>query len=72
MQANGGIQLQQNPIFYVPAIYVLPPFETFLSGPFNFPIFTMHGLPRFYVSKISNFPQFFTFTSLESLKKEEF
>jgi hypothetical protein len=43
--------------------------QHFLSGPFSFPIFILHSLPRFYVSKISNSPQF---TYLECLQREQF
>jgi hypothetical protein len=56
------------PHFYVPAIYIFLLFATFL-GPFIFPIFIMHCLPRFSISEISNFPQF---TPLQRSQKEQF
>jgi phosphotransferase system glucose/maltose/N-acetylglucosamine-specific IIC component len=56
----------EEPRFYFLAIYVFPPFATFFSGSFNFPIFP---IPQFYISKISNFPPF---TSLEHLQREQF
>jgi hypothetical protein len=54
--------------FYIPVIYIFPPFATF-SGPINFPMFIMYCVPQFYVSEISNFPRFM---SLERLQMEQF
>jgi hypothetical protein len=43
--------------------------QLFFPGRFNVPMFLMHCVPQFCISKISNFLQF---SSLERLQREQF